>query len=457
MKNPFSSLIKPFFSFFQDFFSPQKFFHPKFRLLWRGVIPILLAYSLGVIDFFSFSLEKSPQEEASVISFPPEGLEKKVELPDTGPWDETLEIGEGDTLMAILTKIGIPSSQSFEAIAALKPLFNPRELKAGQEISVRYTLPVSGKNPKIYDLLEISLRPDVGYAFHVTRQTNGSFQATREKKELAYQDVIVQGSISMSLYRDALREGADPQVLHEVIRAFSYDVNFQLDFHPGDAFCLFYREAIDEETGMSRPEGLFFATLTLGGKVHKIYRFASQKGESGFYTETGASVRKDLLKTPVDGARLSSRFGKRRHPILGYTKFHKGVDFAAPTGTPIMAAGNGVIEKAFFNKAYGNYILIRHNSGYKTAYAHLSRYARGVRPGRHVKQGDIIGYIGSTGRSTGPHLHFELIQGGKQINPQLVKLMPGSALNGQELQAFRAYTVKVQKEFNETLEKGDGD
>lgn len=455
MKETFSHWIS---SFFKDVFSEKKLFHPRSRLFWRGLIPILLAYSIGFADFF-IPFFKKHVSEAPVVVIPPE-IEKAPEIPDIGPWDETLEMGEGDTLMGILTKLHISTIQSHEAVTALRPLFDPRDLKVGQEISIQYAKsPSSGKNlENTYDLLEISLRPDVGYAFRVIRQKDGSFKAIKEKKELAYQDVIVQGSISVSLYRDALKEGADPQVLHEMIRAFSYDVNFQLDFQPGDKFSLFYREAVDEETGMSRPEKLFFATLTLSGKVYKIYRFSSPKGSAQFYTESGASVHKDLLKTPVDGARLSSRFGKRRHPILGYTKFHKGVDFAAPTGTPVMAAGNGTVEKAFFNKAYGNYVLVRHeNSGYKTAYAHLSRYARGTRPGRKVKQGDIIGYIGSTGRTTGPHLHFELIKGGKQINPQLVKLMPGSSLSGKELKAFRSFVAQVNQDFNVTLTKGDED
>lgn len=436
-------------------FSSKTLFHPRFRLLWRGLIPVLLAYSLGVVDFFGTFFKGSPFEEELPTAAPPvEEAQKEPEVPDTGPWDETLEMAEGDTLMGILTQKGIPSPQSCDAIAALKPFFNPRDLKIGQELSIRYA---ASAIPNTFDLLEISLRPEVGSVLHVVRQTDGSFKAIQEKKQLSYQDVIVQGTISVSLYRDALKEGADPRILHEMIRAFSYDVNFQLDFQPGDSFTLFYREAVDEEAGISRPDALFFATLTLSGKTYKVYRFSPQKGEAYFYTEKGASVRKDLLKTPVDGARLSSGFGKRRHPILGYTKFHKGVDFAAPKGTPIMAAGHGVVEKAFFNKAYGNYILIRHNSGYKTAYAHLSRYARGVSPGRRVKQGDIIGYIGSTGRSTGPHLHFEVIQNGKQINPQLVKLMPGSSLRGKDLRAFQAYVATVHQDFKTTLAKGEVD
>jgi murein DD-endopeptidase MepM/ murein hydrolase activator NlpD len=425
--------------------------------VWLGALAITLAYGLAFIDFLAGRISETPSSETeteqTLAPQPEEGLTPET---DPGPWSETLTIKEGDTLMVVLLRLGINPRQAHEMIQALKRFFDPRELRVEQEIEVTYAAPtqetasahgVGATLPKNYDLQEVSLRPEIGSRLRVTRQKNGTFEAVKEAIQLKKQKTAIEGTISVSLYRDALKEGASPQVLHEMIRAFSYDVNFQLDFQPGDRFSLSYDTWVDEETGQSQSGKLLSATLNLSGKVYQIYRYKTAYGEE-FYNEHGASVRKDLLKTPIDGARLSSGFGKRHHPILGYTKMHKGVDFAAPKGTPIMAAGRGVVERASAYGSYGNYILIRHDhSVYKTAYAHLSRYAKGMRKGKHVKQGEIIGYVGTTGRSSGPHLHFEVIKQGQQINPRLVKLLPGQSLQGAELKKFKKVVQTMLKAF----------
>ncbi|MGL5783992.1 MAG: M23 family metallopeptidase [Alphaproteobacteria bacterium] len=430
--------------------------------VWLGIFAVVLAYSLAFYEFLAGRLPQTTSSESEALeTLTPQSEGILTGEPDPGPWNETLTIKEGDTFMGVLVRLRINPAQAYEMIQALKRFFDPRELKIEQEIEVTYAAPPSNAcnetnklpNPqptpsKIYDLLEVSLRPEIGSRLRVTRQKNGSFEAVKEAIQLKKQKTLVEGAISVSLYRDALKEGASPQVLHEMIRAFSYDVNFQLDFQPGDQFALYYDTWVDEETGQSQSGKLLGATLTLSGKIYQIYRYKTAHGEE-FYNEYGASVRKDLLKTPIDGARLSSAFGKRHHPILGYTKMHKGVDFAAPRGTPIMAAGRGVVERASVYGSYGNYILIRHDASvYKTAYAHLSRYAKGMRKGKRVKQGEIIGYVGTTGRSSGPHLHFEVIKQGQQINPQSVKLLPGQSLQGAELKKFKQHIQTMLKAFS---------
>jgi murein DD-endopeptidase MepM/ murein hydrolase activator NlpD len=234
-------------------------------------------------------------------------------------------------------------------------------------------------------------------------------------------------------------------MLHDMFNAFSYDVDFQRDIQPGTEFSLFYDTFKDEESGLERPGELLYARLVLDGKSHNLYRFQPPGGVPGYYTSQGEAVKKALLRTPIDGARINSGFGNRKHPIQGYTKMHKGVDFGAPTGTPIMAAGDGVVERCSKYAGYGNYVCIRHNGNTKTAYAHLSRYAKGMSVGKKVRQGEVIGYVGATGQTTGPHLHFELIQNGKHVNPQKVTQLPTTKLTGKALSDFKAFMSKIEK------------
>ena len=228
-----------------------------------------------------------------------------------------------------------------------------------------------------------------------------------------------------------------------MIRAFSFDVDFQRELQPGDRFALLYETLHEHDGQLAKPGDLLYAELVLSGKPIGIYRFTPESGITDYFTADGRSVRKSLLRTPIDGARISSGYGMRRHPILGYSKMHRGVDFAAPTGTPIYAAGHGTVEKAARFGGYGKYVRIRHNGSYKTAYAHLSRYGRGIKAGARVKQGQVIGYVGSTGRSTGPHLHYEVISNGKQVNPRSIKLPAGERLKGADLKAFQEARERI--------------
>ena len=231
-------------------------------------------------------------------------------------------------------------------------------------------------------------------------------------------------------------------LIMELIRVYSWDVDFQREIQRGDQFEVLYDRYVDGEAPRSanavKVGNILYASLTLSGKELRLFRHRMADGRVDYFDPKGASVRKALLRTPIDGARLSSRYGKRRHPVLGYTKMHRGVDFAAPRGTPIMAAGNGVVEVAGRNGAYGKYVRIRHNGRYKTAYGHLTRYGRGVRKGKRVTQGQIIGYVGSTGRSTGPHLHYEVLAGKHRVNPLSIKLPTGTKLKGKQLVAFKS-------------------
>jgi murein DD-endopeptidase MepM/ murein hydrolase activator NlpD len=258
--------------------------------------------------------------------------------------------------------------------------------------------------------------------------------------------VAAAGDIDLSLYAAAESARVPARVIVDLIRLYSFDVDFQRDIHAGDRFEVYY-EVLRSDGRQVQTGEILYARLTVGGRELPLYRFRHRDGDVEYYNDKGESARKALMKTPIDGARLSSGFGLRRHPILGYTKMHRGIDFAAPTGTPIMAAGDGQVELAGWNGAYGRYVRVRHNSEFRTAYAHMTRIAKSVRAGRRVKQGDIIGYVGTTGRSTGPHLHYEVLRGSKQVNPMGLKLPTGRTLSGAERTAFQKFKTTVETDY----------
>ena len=363
-------------------------------------------------------------------------------IPVKPPLKDTLVAKEGDTFSSLLNTLPIPSSHAQEATEALSRVFNPTDLKVDQELHVVCHPKAESKD---YDLTSLSLRPDIDYEIKLERTPTGQLEAKKHTIPLKHDYVDIGGNIRMSLYADALRMGASPKMLYDMIKGFSYDVDFQRDTHPGTAFSLFYDTYKDEKTNLERPGDLLYAKLVIGDTPHEIYYFQPSGGVAGYYTAKGSNIKTALLRTPIDGARLSSGFGNRKHPVLGYTKMHKGVDFAAPQGTPIMAAGDGVVERRGPYSSYGNYICIRHGGNMKTAYAHLSRYAKNIKAGCKVRQGQIIGYVGRTGRATGNHLHFELLQNGKHINPQKITQLPKTALTGKTLTAFKRFKAKIDK------------
>ena len=236
--------------------------------------------------------------------------------------------------------------------------------------------------------------------------------------------------------------GIEPNIIVEFANIFGFEVDFQRDIRKDDTFEIYYEQFVDDENIVRKTGKIIYASMFVNNKEISLYNFTNNN-ETGFYDVDGKSVIKTLMKTPINGARLSSSFGMRKHPILGFNKLHQGTDFAAARGTPIMASGNGVVEMAQKYKGYGNYILLKHNSTFKTAYAHLSKYGRNIRRGVRVSQGQIIGYVGSTGMSTGPHLHYEVIKNGKKINSQRLKLPTGKILNNEARNKFEVERIKI--------------
>lgn len=404
------------------------------------LVCLVLAY--GLAFYMAYKSPSAESEETVADHVAQAQPSEEVTVADEGPYDETLTITEGDTLASILNRFGIPKTQAHEAITALSKVFNPKDLKTNQEVYIIYDSQLEGDG---YDLKFLRIRADLDHDVELVLSGGGVFQATKYKKELKHEYVAIEGNINISLYADGLKAGASPKMLNDMIKVLSHDINFQFDIQPGTTFALLYDTYKDEESGLERPGELLSAKLVIEGKTHEVYRFQPPGGVPSYYTALGEAVRKMLMKTPVDGARLSSGFGNRKHPILGFTKMHKGVDFAAPKGTPIMAAGDGVIERCSPYSSYGNYVCIRHNGNTKTAYAHLSKFAKGMKAGVKVRQGQTIGYVGATGRASGPHLHFEVIQNGKHVNPTKVTQLASTKLTGTTLASFHANKAQIDR------------
>ncbi len=362
-----------------------------------------------------------------------------------------LTVGRGDVLMEMLVDAGANRQQAYYAIESLSDIYNPRKLRVGQSVAVTFKHPVaeleseSKPTPELYGL---EIKTDVDQRVVVSLGPEGSYQADKVITELTNQYSRAGGTIDSSLYLAAVEAGIPDAVIVELIGMFSYDIDFQREIRKGDEFEVYYTRLYDPDGNAVKTGDIMFGSMTVQGKQKGYYRYTTPDDKiADYYDDKGQSAKKFLMRTPVNGARISSQFGRRKHPVLGYNKMHKGTDFAAPTGTPIMAAGNGVVERASRYGSYGNYVRIRHANGYQTAYAHMSKYGRGIKKGKRVKQGDIVGYVGATGRVTGAHLHYEVMLNGDKVNPLKIKVPTGRKLKGDILAQFKSEHVHLDTEM----------
>lgn len=368
-------------------------------------------------------------EAAPVIQYP---FEEKIDV----------KVSSGDTLAGILQSKHIGIDDTNAIIKAMKKYKNPRNLRIGQKFSVV----IEREGEEKSSLKKLIMKTGKLTRIEVSAKGKG-FAAAKLETETNKQIARAGGVVSSSFYEAGDDAGIPAPVIVQMTKAFSYDVDFQRDIKPGQELEVLFEQLVSKENGEVVGHGdLKYAAFKVKGKKMEVYKFTDLSGSTGYYRPNGESVRKALLKTPVK-ARISSKFGMRKHPILGYSKMHTGIDFAAPRGTPIYAAGDGKINYAGRKGGYGNYIKIKHNNGYETAYAHMSKFAKGMRNGRRVKQGQVIGYVGSTGRSTGPHLHYEILKKGKHINPAGARFRTGRVLQGKELAAFKKEKQKLKNQL----------
>ena len=347
------------------------------------------------------------------------------------------KISEGETFNKILREYKIPEEEVKKIKKNFKSTKILNNLKTGKIIYI--TIDQSQNKKVVKFIYPVSINKKIKL---VRNLVSDKFEKEEIITNLNTRIIYKEGKITQSLYKSAVNLDIKPNVIVDFARIYGFKVDFQRDIRKNDTFQIMY-EIFEDDSGKVFDTGnIIFADLKLSGQKNSFYYF-QKKGSEGHYNISGKSAKKSLMKTPINGARLSSSFGMRKHPIDGYNKMHKGTDFAAPTGTPIMASGDGKIVRAKWCGGGGNCIKIKHNSTYSTVYAHLSKFASGMKPGVRVKQGQIIGFVGSTGKSTGPHLHYEVIENGKKINSQTLKLPSGKILKGKERKIFEIERIKI--------------
>ena len=347
------------------------------------------------------------------------------------------KISKGETFNKILKKYSITSAEIIKIKKNLDSSYDLNNLKTNFEI--KFTIDQTNNKKITLFIFPVSRTKKI----KLTRDLKTDlFKKQKIITNLNKRIVFKEGKILQSLYRTAIDLNVEPNIIIEFARIYGFQVDFQRDIRKNDNFQIMYEVFEDDKGKIFETGNIIFSDLKLSGANNSLYYF-DKEGSEGHYDENGKSVEKALMKTPINGARLSSAFGMRKHPIDGYNKMHRGTDFAAPMGTPIMASGSGVITRSRWCGGGGNCIKIKHNSTYETIYAHMKSFARGVKEGLRVKQGQIIGYVGSTGKSTGPHLHYEVVKNGKKINSQKLKLPSGKILKGKFRKLFEVEKIKL--------------
>lgn len=366
-----------------------------------------------------------------------------------GTETHTVTLDYGETLAGMLEDAGVNANDANAVVTAMSRVYNPRSMRAGLVFDLTLTAakPQAGgadQGDASMQLSSLKFSPSIEHDITVTRAADGTYSASDALKQLTVQTHRAGITVDSSLYLSAMKAGIPADVVVEMIHMFSYKVDFQRDIQPGDSFEVYYDYYYTPQGQPARVGNISFAKMRLGGKEVSLYRFQSDPNmPADYFDAKGQSAKGMLMKTPVDGARITSGFGMRFHPVLGYTRMHKGIDFGVPIGTPVMAAGSGVVKFAGVQNGYGNFVIIDHGNGYATAYGHLSRIATGIHMGSHVRQAQLVAYSGMTGIATGPHLHYEIRIKGQQVNPLRVKMADGRKLSGSDLRKFLSERMRI--------------
>ena len=441
--------------YFNHFFKKFKSYELSFKLNKLKIInlnTILIFFSIILFSFlylFSSNLisnrNLNNQENLSDLSKSSEFLRltnffvSKI----NSPYKEIkYTIKKNDSIEKILNQFNIKSEEVKEISLKLKQK-KLTNIYSGRELNLIYKKLENKTNSVVSILFPINNTSSIE-----VRKSKNEFIVKENILQLYKKEVVIKNVIKNNLYNSAIQSGIEPNIIIEFARIFGFEVDFQRDIRKGDWFELLY-EKFEDDNEIVRDTGkIIYASMFVNGEEINLYNF-KDKDNDDFFDIKGQSITKSLMKTPINGARLSSSFGMRKHPILGYNKMHRGTDFAAPSGTPIMASGSGTITRARWCGGGGNCVKIRHNSTYETIYAHMKSFAKGVKEGRKVKQGQIIGYVGSTGMSTGPHLHYEVIVNGKKVNSQKLKLPSGKKLKGESRKEFELKRIKIDLKMSE--------
>ena len=415
----------------------------------RNQIILLLSFIslIGISYFLSISFGENLAREKKVskkiiTDEDPIHIEEKLEIDFTLVQKYYLQ--EGETFTGALKQADLQDDEINDVVNIISKKIDLRKLNVGTLIET-YTKSINDK--KIIN--EIIIYPDIEKKIYV-KKVNNKFVAGEDKKKLFSKLKLYEVEIHNSIYESLKKIDTPDEIIMEFVQLYSFDIDFQRDIRKGNKIKIFFEIYTDSQNNYIKSGNINFSEIILDDESYELYRFQSEGDEFvEYFNSDGKSATKALMKTPINGARLSSGFGMRKHPILGYNKKHQGVDFAAPTGTPIMAAGKGHVEFVGNNGGAGKYIRIKHLNGYKTSYSHLSKYASGIQKNVKVRQGQVIGYVGNTGLSTGPHLHYEVIFNGKRINPMKMKLPSGKQLKDKNLEIFLAEKERINAEVSE--------
>ena len=361
--------------------------------------------------------------------------------------DVQYKIKSGDSIQKILKKFEVKNNEIQAVIDKYKKYANPNKLLANNKINIVIEKSLNKNNNSV---LKFSVPISKSAAIEISKNDENEIISKKIITKLYKRKVLSENYIKNNLYSSAIEAKMNPETIIEFARIFGFEIDFQRDIRKNDYFKIVYEKYLDDTGKFINSGSILYAHMNVNGREITLYKFGNDK-DYGYFDANGKSVEKALMKTPINGARLSSPFGMRKHPILGYNKKHLGTDFAAPLGTPIMASGSGTVTAAKWCGGGGNCIKIKHNSTYETVYAHLQNFAKGIKTGKKVKQGQIIGYVGSTGMSTGPHLHYEVIINGKKVNSQTLKLPSGKVLKGDEREKFEIHRIKTDVSIAEMI------
>ena len=359
------------------------------------------------------------------------------------------EINKGDTIQKILRKYKVQNSEIQTVINQYKRFGKPNQLLVGQKIDIIIKKELATKKNSI---IKFSVPITKSTTIEITKNEENKIISKKIITKLYKKKILSENIIKNNLYSSAIEARVNPDTIIEFARIFGFEIDFQRDIRKNDYFKIIYEKYFDENGEFIKSGSILYAHMSVNGREISLYKFGNDK-DYGYFDINGKSVEKALMKTPINGARLSSSFGMRKHPILGFTKLHTGTDFAAKEGTPIVASGSGTITRAKWCGGGGNCIKIKHNSTYQTIYAHMKSFAKGIKIGKKVKQGQIIGYVGSTGMSTGPHLHYEVIVNNKKVNSQKLKLPSGKILKDEERELFEIHRIKTDVLIAELIAK----
>ncbi len=392
-----------------------RFYQP----VYASEVPPLTAAETAALEAQAFAIAGSPA-----------GLTK--------PESIAVQVRSGETFEEAIQRAGVGAEEARAVARTLSNAFDVSSVRAGLKFDTAVAQPRGGRGDA--RLIGLTMRTGPAKQLTVSRSFDGALRLRELEEKVTRETHVFAGPINGSLAASAQRLGATSRLTSQATRLFSHKIDFTRDLKAGDRMVFVADRAVTESGRTIETGDLLFAEI----KGHVFYRFKPAGArEAQYFDASGKNVRSDMMRVPVDGARTSSRYGMRRHPISGYRKMHQGVDFAAPTGTPVYAASDGVVVEARRWGGYGNWVRVRHANGLETGYAHLSRFARGLRAGQRVSQGQVIAYVGSTGASTGPHLHYEIWRGGQRINPAGVRVTTGTELTGADLQAFRAEKARI--------------